>query len=145
MRSPQQRGESIGNEMSQKTERPGTVLGNRTSGNSRSVQETRFFDSPNSSAYQPNLDESNWPRDLTRSERRHARRVAAKARARLMNSANMEQFLTEQVGAGNWTYDATADVWIIPHRRFAGPGRAHFVIQRGGDWFQAVIPDSASS
>jgi hypothetical protein len=58
----------------------------------------------------------------------------------LSTDAGMARFLDAVAGPGNWFYDPSDDVWVTPNSKHSGPGRGFLVVQRGGDWFYAVIP-----
>lgn len=51
--------------------------------------------------------------------------------ASLQTFPAMERFLNVLFGPGSWTYDATADVWLVPDSNH--PGR-YLQIKRGGTW-----------
>lgn len=86
----------------------------------------------------PDVAPMNREQGLTRRETRAMRRI-------LSTDAGMARFLTDLVGAGNWTYDPGEDVWVVPDDKHTGPGRGYMVMKRGGDWFKAVLPDEVMS
>jgi hypothetical protein len=55
----------------------------------------------------------------------------------------MEAYLDLHFGPGNWAYDRDADVWIVPDRGYEGPGQRYALLERGGFYDVAVIPDEA--
>jgi hypothetical protein len=63
----------------------------------------------------------------------------------LRTDHGMAHFMDECHGAGNWSYDRDADVWVAPDRRHVGPGRGFYVVQRGGDWRAVVLPERVLS
>lgn len=67
--------------------------------------------------------------------------IAAKLRERMMDPAFLEMILDKMVGAGNWTRDDAEDCWVIPNKKYAGPGHSYFIMRLGGDWDEVIIPD----
>lgn len=68
------------------------------------------------------------------------RQVAA-LRQMLSTNAGMARFLNELFGPSRWTCDPAEDVWVVAEAEHQEPGRRGFlVVQRGGDWFRAVVP-----
>src|SRR3954464_6163538 len=57
----------------------------------------------------------------------------------------MERFLADTFGAGNFQYDPTEDVWVVPDKRHQGPGRGFYIVRPDGTWFGAVVPDHEMS
>jgi hypothetical protein len=57
----------------------------------------------------------------------------------------MERFLEQQFGAGNFQYDPTEDVWVVPDDKHRGPGRRFYVVRPDGTWFGAVVPEHKMS
>jgi hypothetical protein len=58
----------------------------------------------------------------------------------LMGDDAMSHLMIDLFGRGNYTYDAEADLWVAIDRDYAGKGRGFVVVERGGNWFKAVIP-----
>lgn len=69
------------------------------------------------------------------------RALKRKIKQRLATDEGMASFMDDLFGALGWTRDAEADVWVAIDKDYTGPGRGFIVVQRGGDWFKAVIPD----
>lgn len=63
-------------------------------------------------------------------------------REKLSTDDGMIRFLDNLFGVGAWVYDTTEDVWVAVNKRHTGPGRGFTVVQRGGDWFDVVLPDA---
>jgi hypothetical protein len=57
----------------------------------------------------------------------------------------MERFLADTFGAGNFQYDPTENVWVVPDSKHRGPGRGFTIIRPDGTWFGAVLPDRVLS
>lgn len=68
--------------------------------------------------------------------------IARRIKAALQTDEAMAKFLDKLFGPNGWTYDAAEDVWVTPDTKYVGPGRGFVIIQRGGDWFRAVLPNS---
>jgi hypothetical protein len=74
---------------------------------------------------------------MTRDEEQ---RLQNKIRKALMTDEGMIHFLDDIFGSGNYSHDRHADVWVVVDQDYIGSGRGFVVIERGGDWFKAVIP-----
>jgi hypothetical protein len=57
----------------------------------------------------------------------------------------MERFLINQFGAGNFQYDSTEGVWVIPDSKHRGPGRRFYIVRPDGSWFDAIVPERVLS
>jgi len=55
----------------------------------------------------------------------------------------MDRFLDAVFGPGNAVYDASTDLWIAAHPRYAGPGFGFMAIRRDKSFFRGVIPPEA--
>jgi hypothetical protein len=73
------------------------------------------------------------------------RALERRLRAKLQTDEGMASFLDRLVGPNHWTYDADEDVWVTPDTQHVGPGRGFVVVQRGGAWFRAVLPDAEAT
>ena len=71
---------------------------------------------------------------------REEKRLRDKIRNALLTDEGMVRFLDDLFGRNNYSYDPTADLWIAPDADYVGDGRGMLVIERGGNWFRAVIP-----
>jgi hypothetical protein len=63
----------------------------------------------------------------------------------LSTNEGMTRYLDDLLGVGNYVYDPTADVWVAPDESYEGPGRGFIVMERGGFFSRAVLPDSVLS
>jgi hypothetical protein len=79
-------------------------------------------------------------RSRTRFSTKDEKRIRAELRSRLMGDAEMARFLDALFGVGTWAYDADEDVWVTPDTKHSGPGRVFIVVERGGNWFKAILP-----
>jgi hypothetical protein len=61
----------------------------------------------------------------------------------LMGDDAMSHLMIDVFGRGNYVFDPAADVWVAVDRDYAGDGRGFVVVERGGNWFPAVIPAEA--
>jgi hypothetical protein len=57
----------------------------------------------------------------------------------------MERFLADTFGAGNFQYDPTENVWVVPDSKHRGPGRGFYIVRPDGTWFGAVVPEHKMS
>jgi hypothetical protein len=67
-------------------------------------------------------------------------RLRNKIRKALATDEGMIRFLDDLFGRENYAYDPANDCWVMPDRDHTGPGRGFIVVQRGGNWFKAVLP-----
>lgn len=58
----------------------------------------------------------------------------------LMGDAAMGHFMQDVFGRGNYVFDPDGDVWVAVDKDYSGDGRGFVVVERGGNWFPAVIP-----
>jgi hypothetical protein len=71
---------------------------------------------------------------------REEKRLRNKVRKALLNDQAMVRALDDLFGRENYAYDPANDCWVSPDRDYTGPGRGFFVVERGDDWFKAVLP-----
>jgi hypothetical protein len=71
---------------------------------------------------------------------REEKRQRSKIRNALLTDENMVRALDDLFGPGNYAYDQESDVWVSPDRDYTGPDRGFIVVERGGNWFKAVLP-----
>jgi hypothetical protein len=73
---------------------------------------------------------------------REEKRLRDKIRNALLTDEGMVQAPDLVFGPRNYAYDPANNCWVSPDRDYTGPGRGFIVMERGGDWFKAVIrPD----
>ncbi len=63
----------------------------------------------------------------------------------LSTNEGMTRYLDDLLGAGNYVYDPDADVWVTPDPAHTGPGRGFIIMERGGFFSTAVLPEAALS
>jgi hypothetical protein len=71
---------------------------------------------------------------------REEKRLREKIRRRCLTDEGMVHALDLMFGRENYAYDPEADLWVSPDRDYIGPGRGFIVVERGGNWFKAVLP-----
>lgn len=57
----------------------------------------------------------------------------------LATDADMGAYLDRTYGPGAWAYDERADVWVVPDRTHAGPGRRFTILERNGRWRPVLL------
>ncbi len=60
---------------------------------------------------------------------------------KVLATGGMPAFLDRFVGRGNWRHDDRENLWIVPDRKYRGPGHQYYCIDIKGDWFMARLPD----
>jgi hypothetical protein len=63
----------------------------------------------------------------------------------LSTDEGMTRWLNEHIGSGNYVYDPDGDVWITPDESHEGRGRGFIIMERGGYFSKAVLPEAALS
>ncbi len=77
---------------------------------------------------------------LTRTQQRQRERMLRRLRRSIAQNG-IESMLTRIFGADTWSYDAREQLWIVPDRRYTGPGRSYYCVRANGDWFKATLPE----
>jgi hypothetical protein len=72
---------------------------------------------------------------------REEKRLRNKIRKALLTDEAMVRALDLMFGRENYAYDPANDCWVSPDRDYTGPGRGFIVVERGGNWFKAVLPE----
>lgn len=80
---------------------------------------------------------------MNRAQRCEVDAVRVEMRRRLQDPAEMDRFMDSLFGPGSWTHDAFLDAWVAPDSKHTGPGRAYYIVQRGGDYQRMVMVDPA--
>ena len=75
---------------------------------------------------------------MNREQRRQRERVNRLLRADIAKNG-MECFLNKLFGAGSWEYDAEENLWIVPDKKYVGPGREYYCVRADGTWFKARL------
>jgi len=75
---------------------------------------------------------------MNRAQRRQREKVTQQLRARIATHG-IEWFLDSLFGPGSWRYDADEQLWVVPDRDYAGPGREYFCVRANGEWFKARL------
>ena len=78
------------------------------------------------------------PRTLT------ARQLKALGK-RLHTDAGMAELMNATFGSDGWVYDASDELWVAQDPRYEGEGRSYYLVQRGGNWTKAILPDRVLS
>jgi len=75
---------------------------------------------------------------LSRTQRRARERMVRRLQRDIAVNG-IESFLSRLFGAAEWRYDARENLWIVPNRRYAGPGRQFYCFRGDGSWFMAQL------
>ena len=75
---------------------------------------------------------------INRAQRRERDRVTAALKQRIAKHG-IEPMLDRIFGANTWQYDARENLWIVPDKRYPGPGREYYCVRATGDWFKARL------
>ena len=71
--------------------------------------------------------------------------VRSELQKALSTNEGMNRYLDNLLGAGNYVYDPDGDVWITPDESHEGPGRGFIIMERGGYFSKAVLPEATLS
>ncbi|MDE2259877.1 MAG: hypothetical protein KGK17_06095 [Betaproteobacteria bacterium] len=77
---------------------------------------------------------------MNRAQRRALAPMKRGIELRLANGG-MPDFLDTLFGPGTWSYDAREHLWIVPDKKYKGPGHAYYCVRANGDWFKARVPE----
>jgi hypothetical protein len=75
---------------------------------------------------------------MNREQRRQRERVTRLLQADIAKNG-MGNFLNKAFGVGSWEYDAVENLWIVPDKKYVGPGRQYFCVRSDGSWFGASM------
>lgn len=75
---------------------------------------------------------------INRAQQRERDRVTAALKQRTAKHG-IGPMLDRIFGANSWQYDDREKLWIVPDKRYQGPGREYYCVRATGDWFKARL------